>query len=171
MNQFRDAPLPLVYASKAERLQQAMERILQRSATDTSSTAITVDDVEFASYQAASAQTDTPQVRPIDLATFRKMQGQGQALILDTRPEIFHRFGHIPKAISLPRDDFEVYYTKQRTYLEKHKMHPLLIYCSGGSCEDGEMVANALIRLGFTDVYLFRGGWSEWTQAKLPTES
>ena len=92
------------------------------------------------------------------------------ALILDARPEIFHRFGHIPKAISLPREDFEACYSKQRTLLEKHKKHPVVIYCSGVSCEDGEMVANALIALGFTDVRFYRGGWDEWTRIGLPEE-
>ncbi len=29
------------------------------------------------------------------------------ALILDARPEVFYRVGHIPSALSLPRDDFE----------------------------------------------------------------
>lgn len=82
----------------------------------------------------------------------------------------FHRFGHIPKAISLPREDFEACYSKQRTLLEKHKKHPVVIYCSGVSCEDGEMVANALIALGFTDVRFYRGGWDEWTRIGLPEE-
>ena len=102
------------------------------------------------------------------VATFREMQGH--ALILDARPEIFHRLGRVPKALSLPRDDFETYYTKQRVQLEKHKALPVAIYCTGGSCEDGEMVGAALIRLGFTQVHLFRGGWHAWTQAKLPEE-
>ena len=96
---------------------------------------------------------------------------QSRALILDARPEVFHRLGHVPKALSLPRDDFEASYNSQRAVLEKHKSQPVLIYCSGGSCEDGVMVANGLLKLAFTKVYLFRGGWHEWTRAKLPEEN
>jgi rhodanese-related sulfurtransferase len=154
VNQFRAAPLPWVYASKTERVRQAAERIAKRSPAEARS--------------AETAQTDEPRVRPIDLAAFREMQKH--ALILDARPEIFHRFGHIPKALSLPREDFEACYSKQRMRLEKHKARPVVLYCSGTGCEDGETVANALIGLGFTDVRLFRGGWDEWTRAKLPEE-
>lgn len=62
------------------------------------------------------------------------------------------------------------YNRKQRTLLVKHKAHPVVIYCSGTSCEDAAMVADALGRLGFTNLHLFQGGWNEWTQAELPEE-
>jgi len=176
-NLFRDTPLPLAYASKRERIQQAAERIAQGALESERPSEITAEDAEGLNIQYSTRNVQHPSemrpevssaVHPIDLDTFREMQKH--ALILDARPEIFHRFGHVPKALSLPRDEFETYYTKQRTLLEKHKDSPVAIYCTGGSCEDGEMVASALIRLGFTQVHLFRGGWHEWTQAKLPEE-
>ena len=170
-NQFRDTPLPLVYASKMERIQQAAERIATNPSEGVEEMGVRHTGAA-ASLQANNGWKPSPltsqpsAVIPIDLATFRDIQNH--VLILDTRPEIFHRLGHIPKAVSLPRDDFEAAYGKQRTHLEKHKASPVVIYCAGENCEDGEMVAAALIKLGFTQVHLFSGGWNEWTRAKLP---
>lgn len=168
VNAFREVPLPLVYASKAERVRLAAERIAGSPSEDAASAETAGDGAHVSEAQTEPKITDRAHARPIDLASFRAVQKH--ALILDARPEIFHRFGHIPKAISLPREDFEACYSKQRTLLEKHKKHPVVIYCSGVSCEDGEMVANALIALGFTDVRFYRGGWDEWTRIGLPEE-
>lgn len=168
INQFRETPLPLVYTSKTERIQQAVERIIKSSSEEAHSTETAMNSTQAAESQTKPGLTDEPRARPIDLAAFRAMQKH--ALILDTRPEIFHRFGHIPSALSLPRDDFDAYYNKQRVHLEKHKRHSVVLYCSGENCEDAEMVANALFGLGFTQLHLFKGGWNAWTQAKLPEE-
>lgn len=154
-NAIRDVPLPWVYASKTERIMQAAERLSETAPEEATKTAEMIP-------------ATVSGVRAIDLATFREIQGQ--ALVLDARPEIFHRYGHIPKALSLPREDFESSYNRQRPRLEKHKAHAVVIYCSGGHCEDGESVAGALIKLGFTQVYFFKGGWHEWTRARLPEE-
>lgn len=163
-----DTPLPLIYTSKTERIQQAVERIVKSSSKEAHSTETTMGGAQVAESQTELGLMDVPHAQLIDLAAFREIQKQ--ALILDTRPEIFHRFGHIPKALSLPREDFEATYDKQRVRLEKHKAHPVVLYCSGINCEDAEMVANALCKLGFTQLHLFRGGWNAWTQAKLPEE-
>lgn len=168
LNMFRASPLPLVYASKAERIQQAAERLAQRSSMDS------VPDVLLAEGKPPQGDltrplpADAPPVQSIDLPTFQEMLRK--TLVLDARPEIFHRLGHVPTALALPRDDFETYYTKHRSTLERYKDQPIAIYCTGGRCEDGEMVANALLRLGFKQLFLFRGGWYAWTHARLPEE-
>ena len=148
-NALRENSLPLMYASKAERLDAAVKRVSQAALPGNTA----------ASYQ------------PLDLATFRQMmEAHPNALIFDARPEVFHRLGHVPKALSLPCEEFESAYVKLRPQLERDKAQTILVYCNGGSCEDGEMVANALVKLGYTQVYLFRGGWNEWEEAKLPEE-
>ena len=157
LNQFRDTPLPLVYSSKAERIQQAAERIAKGSSEETKS-----------GVDSATTQLDPSRFHPIDLDAFREMQSH--VLVLDARPEIFHRIGHIPKALSLPREDFEASYIHHRAVLEKDKSQMILIYCAGGHCEDGKMVVDGLLKLGYTNVYLFKSGWHAWTQAKLPQE-
>jgi 3-mercaptopyruvate sulfurtransferase SseA len=92
------------------------------------------------------------------------------AVVLDARPEIFYRLGHIPTALSLPRDDFENRYRTLASLLGAHRDQQLIVYCSGIDCQDSQLVGDALERLGYSHVRLFRGGWSEWEGANLAEE-
>ena len=103
--------------------------------------------------------------RAISLPEFRDFVEHKKGVVLDVRPEIFHRLGHVPGALSLPREDFEKSYTRLRRQLEADKSQPIVLYCPGGSCEDSELVRNALVNLGYTRVGVFRGGWTAWTRA------
>lgn len=132
INQFRAAPLPLVYASKSERIRQTAERMANSSSETVPSGKTMLGDTQVAETKTDPVLMDESRVQTIDLDTFCEMQKH--ALILDARPEIFHRFGHVPNALSLPRDDFEAFYKKQRARLEKHKTLPVGIYCSGITC-------------------------------------
>jgi rhodanese-related sulfurtransferase len=107
-----------------------------------------------------------------DVATaeMEQISASHAAVILDARPEIFYRLGHIPNAFSLPRDDFENQYRALQSFLASHKENPLIVYCSGSECHDSRMVADDLEKLGFAHVRLFRGGWTDWESANLPVE-
>lgn len=160
INQFRDTPLPLAYSPKTERMQEAVTKISRE---------IAIPKFEGAANDAFKA--DAAAVRYVDLSTFREIvEKKARGIILDARPEIFHRLGHVPGAISLPREEFETSYNKQRFLLEKDKSQPIAVYCSSSSCEDSQMVADALIELAYTHVFVFKGGWNDWTGAHLPEE-
>ena len=107
-----------------------------------------------------------------DVATdeMEKISDSRAAIILDARPEIFYRLGHIPSAFSLPRDDFDRQYQVLQATLESQRKNPLIVYCSSSECHDSRMVADDLQKLGFTQVRLYRGGWSDWQSANLPVE-
>lgn len=110
------------------------------------------------------------EIQHISLDQFRAFAEDGESLILDARPEIFHRLGHVPGALAMPRDEFEAYYHKHRATLEKDKAQQLVIYCQGGSCEDSDLVSKALVRLGYTKIAIFTDGWNAWVAGKLPEE-
>lgn len=152
LNQFRDKPLPLIYQSKEQRLEHAVKKI----------------ESESPYLRENSATAQLPEV--LTLEQVREIVEKRQALILDARPEIFYRMGHIPTAVSLPREDFERAYFQLRGKLEPNKRQPIAIYCSGASCEDSHLVKKALLRLGYSNVAVFRGGWSEWVNAGLAEE-
>jgi len=151
VNQFRDTPLSLVYKDKAARLQDSVQRIASKEATSAPAPVAHLPEKlsleEFASY----------------------VENKG-GLVLDARPEIFHRLGHVPGALSLPRDDFEKGYAALKGKLEADQSQPLVIYCSDSSCEDSGLVKKSLATLGYTNLALFEDGWSEWTNAKKPEE-
>lgn len=153
INQFRDAPLPLVYKSKSERLHDSVNRIASQAPI-------------------ASATEKTVQLpQKLSLEEFSAYVSEKRGLVLDARPEIFHRLGHVPGALSLPRDEFETGYALVKNTLEADRAQPLVIYCASSSCEDAGLVKTSLTALGFTNIAIFEGGWGEWTNAKKPEET
>ena len=102
----------------------------------------------------------------LNLEAFSTYVQKKQGLVLDARPEIFHRLGHVPGALSLPRDDFEKGYAELKAKLEVDRSNPIVIYCSSSSCEDSGLVKKSLKALGYTNLAMFEGGWAAWTEAK-----
>ena len=39
---------------------------------------------------------------------------------------------------------------------------PIVVYCSGGECEDSHMLSEKLFGAGFTNVLVYRDGWPDW---------
>ena len=151
INPFRSEPLPLAYQSKEARLDQAVQRIQTADAAKEPESTVSLPE-------------------QLTLQDFRDFVDQQKGLVLDARPEIFHRLGHVPGAYSLPREEFENAYQALREVLESHKERWIVIYCSSVSCEDSKLVKKALSSLGFANVVVFEGGWAEWTKAGMPEE-
>jgi 3-mercaptopyruvate sulfurtransferase SseA len=146
MNEMRPRPLPLVYTAPEARLQGTIQRL------------------DRAFNVAVALKGD------VGLDEMRTISSTRAALILDARPGVFYRLGHIPSALSLPRDDFESQYHAIGSVLQAHRDMLLVVYCAGSDCEDSQMVGDALARLGYPHVRLFRGGWSDWENHNLPEE-
>jgi rhodanese-related sulfurtransferase len=146
VNEIRPKPLSLVYLSPRARMDQAVAKMNP------------------------SSKVSIATGGDVDLDEMQKISSDRAAMILDARPEIFYRVGHIPSAMSLPRDDFENRYRAIGSMLQAHRDKVLVIYCSGNDCQDSQMVGEALERLGYSHVRLFRGGWSDWESGNLPEE-
>lgn len=152
INQFQDHSLPLAYEPKAVRLEKALRNL---------SIAPTAPPAEIKTALPATVSKE-------ELQSFQKEKA---VLVLDARPEIFHRLGHIPGALSLSRDDFENAYLKLKGRLESDKSQPIIVYCSSVSCEDAGLVQKSLASAGYSNVAIFPGGWAEWEQAGWPQEA
>ena len=146
INYLRAAPLPLVYQTPEQRLAAELTTL-----------------VEAPAFRLSDADT-------IPLAQFRGVIGDHKTIILDARAAPFYQQGHIPSALNLLRDDFAADYRRLRPTLDAAKDKLIVVYCSGGDCHDSRMVASALLSLGFSQVRVFTGGWSGWTEAGLPVE-
>lgn len=151
INAVRDKSLPLIYQSKTERLAKAVEKIAAGE-----------------SKPSVPLREKLPET--MSLEEFRSFVESKQGLVLDARAEIFHRLGHVPGALSLPREDFENGYMALKGKLEEDRGLPIAIYCSSSSCEDGSLLRKALTSLGYHNTAIFVGGWAAWTQAGLPEE-
>lgn len=158
INQFRDSPLPWVYVPKAVRIQQTAAMLSMGNKRPSTSNSAAASEVTF--------PTDAPDVPSVDFPAFLSIvEKKVKGIVLDARPERFYQRGHVPGAISLPREEFETAYEKNRPRLEIDKSQPIVVYCSNSSCEDSHLVATALIKLSYTRVLIFKGGWNAWTDA------
>ena len=155
VNGLRAQPLPLVYASPKIRMGVIVARISARS-----------PDLVL------GGQTSVPgHWQPIDLDSFQGFVSAHKGMSIDARAPSFYRVGHVPGAINLPREEFEPDYAAVRPLLEPEKERPIVVYCSEADCRDSELVADALSRLGYHHLFVYKEGWEEWSRAGLPQET
>lgn len=107
-----------------------------------------------------------PTFADIDRAT--QALESGEAVFVDARETAFFELGHIPGAVNLPRSTFQQAFESFSQRVKKD--HPLIVYCSESSCVDSSVVAKALVRLGYSKVEIYQGGWEEWEAADQPRE-
>lgn len=115
------------------------------------------------------ATSGLPETFFIDLTAAHDKWKAG-AIFVDARDEVFYTYeGHIEKAISLPNKDFAAAFARSGELLSP-KDRELVIYCSGFGCEDSAELAKKLMEEGYSYVFVYEGGWPEWSDAGLPVE-
>lgn len=143
VNGWRAHPLPLGYASPKERLGQVVARM-------------------SASTPASPAQTPAPRSwRSMGLDELQELVTTRRGLVIDARPSAVYQAGHVPGALNLPREDFEKSYATLRPLLEQDRAKPVVVYCSESDCKDSELVAEALSRMGYQRLSVYKEGWEE----------
>ena len=95
----------------------------------------------------------------------RARQATGETFVLvDVREESEFANGHIPGALHLGKGvierDVEAKIPDPAT--------PLVLYCGGGF--RSALAADALQKMGYTNVISMDGGWRAWTEKGLPVE-
>jgi rhodanese-related sulfurtransferase len=88
--------------------------------------------------------------------------GRG-ALILDARRTNVFEDGHIAGAKSFPvwESDIDARVTALVGEARDASI-PVVLYCSGGDCEDSHMLAVKLFGGGFNNLLVYRDGWPDW---------
>jgi rhodanese-related sulfurtransferase len=89
-------------------------------------------------------------------------------IIFDARRQSDYMAGHIPGAMSLPVHEVDKHLASASAMLTPAQ--PVLVYCSGQECEESLELGKILIESGYTNVTLFAGGITAWTQAGYPVE-
>ena len=87
-------------------------------------------------------------------------------LFLDARDEVYYNKGHIKGALK------NIFFMELIFNIEQiqKKSDPLVVYCGDPGCGDSEDLAYNLQESGFTKLYVFKGGWIEWSAANYPSE-
>jgi rhodanese-related sulfurtransferase len=93
-------------------------------------------------------------------------------LFLDARRNSVYEQGHIAGArpYSVWESDIE---EKVRKLFDERsdprdQALPIVIYCSGGDCEDSHMLAQKLWGIQFNNVYVYKDGFPDWQQHGAP---
>jgi rhodanese-related sulfurtransferase len=105
-------------------------------------------------------------------ALFRDPQYDQELIVfVDARSDQHYQDSHIPGAYQFDRYYPERYFpTVLPACLNAAK---IVVYCTGGKCEDSEFAALALVEAGIPadKISVFVGGMNDWTAAKLPLET
>ncbi len=152
INRIQARPLPLLYKTKTEVLEEALKQMSMSSAS-------------------LDSQKSSLSPKYLTIDEFSEFVNNKRGLIIDARPRIFHRVGHVPGAVNLPRNDFENGYGGLKHALEKDRKQAIVLYCSDSSCQDGDLVRRALAQLGYSNTAVFKGGWAEWVKSGKPVEN
>jgi rhodanese-related sulfurtransferase len=88
------------------------------------------------------------------------------ALFLDARRTAVFEEGHIAGARSVSVWESDVDDKVNNLYAERsdptQQNLPIVIYCSGGACEDSHMLAQKLWGIQFNNVYVYKDGFPDW---------
>ena len=102
-------------------------------------------------------------ITELDLGRLIALRDDGKVLLVDVRPGMFYRLGHIPGAVSLPKKSFAARFPGRKADLDAAVAagKVVVLYCTNVECPDGFAVARKLAPMGYS-VSLYKGGWEEW---------
>lgn len=104
------------------------------------------------------------EVEPADV----RLLFQRKALFLDARRSSVYAEGHIAGARSFPVWESDIDERVKGLYEEGlDQQAPIVVYCSGGNCEDSHMLAEKLYMVGFDNVLIYRDGFPDWEKRGL----
>jgi rhodanese-related sulfurtransferase len=104
-------------------------------------------------------------IRECDAAEVKAKLDRGESFhLVDVREESEWNRGHLPRAIHLGKGVLER--DVEETIPDSGS--EIVLYCGGGS--RSALAAESLQRMGYTNVYSLKGGFSGWKNAGLPLE-
>jgi len=113
--------------------------------------------IVFAALNSCKAQTETATITIIDIETIQKeVINKKNVQFIDVRTPLEYKQGHIGTAINA--NFYTSTFFEVATTLDKSK--PVYLYCHKGG--RSHSAAKKLVKLGFTEVYDFKGGWKAW---------
>jgi rhodanese-related sulfurtransferase len=116
----------------------------------------------------APVQEQAPKAAPAKALEIRfdqveKLLANPDIMLIDARPAREFEQGHIGNAINIYTPEFEQNIGR---IIGIPREKPIIAYCGGGACELSHELAENLVKMGFTRVFVYVGGWNEWKQKK-----
>ncbi len=110
----------------------------------------------------------TKQLIFINLKLALKLYREKNVIFIDARDKWDFAEGHVKNAINVPEYMFEKTHPIIDT-LSRSKQ--LVVYCGAEDCGLSSKLAIKLIKLGFKNTFVFKGGWEEWNNNNLPSST
>jgi len=105
----------------------------------------------------------------IDGDAAAQLHRQG-AVFLDARRSSVYKDGHIQGARSFPVWESDIDARVKAFFEEgRDQRAPIVVYCSGGDCEDSHMLSEKLYFVGFDNALVYKGGFPDWQKRGLPS--
>jgi rhodanese-related sulfurtransferase len=96
-------------------------------------------------------------------------------LFLDARRTSVYEQGHIPGARTFSVWESDIDDKVRKLFDERSDPRdqalPIVIYCSGGDCEDSHMLAQKLWGIQFNNVYVYKDGFPDWQKHDAPVHT
>ncbi|MFO0492720.1 MAG: rhodanese-like domain-containing protein [bacterium] len=105
----------------------------------------------------------------INLPQLRQLMAQEPVQFVDARSAADFAISCIPGAVHLSPDMFAGNLPPAALALDRSL--PVVIYCTGGTCESSHLVAIRLGQLGLTRLHVYEDGFDGWRNAGLPMQS
>jgi len=86
-----------------------------------------------------------------------------KAIFIDARRTDVHAQGHIAGSRSMPVWEADID-DRIRAFFDEvtNQQQPIVVYCSGGNCEDSHMLADKLWGVGYENVLVYKDGFPAW---------
>ncbi|MCK4766592.1 MAG: rhodanese-like domain-containing protein [Candidatus Aminicenantes bacterium] len=104
-------------------------------------------------------------VDEIDVETLKALL-DSDALLFDARTREDYCLGHLPGAVSFPVYEFDDVFGHMGELLSEGRT--IIAYCSSVTCIDSTLLVKKLYAKGHRDVFVYRGGYTEWTELNNP---
>lgn len=107
-------------------------------------------------------------INEIDVETLKYLMESEEILLIDARTREEFNLGHLPNAVNLPVYEFDQVYSEVEGLFSEGKT--IITYCSSETCIDSPLLAKKLYTKGYQDIFVYRGGFKEWTELNNPVE-
>ena len=101
----------------------------------------------------------------IDFTKAKQLFETKKALFIDARAEKLFKRGTILGSLNITVKDFNL----KKGFLPQDKKAKIVSYCNGIKCEMSDELAVLLKNAGYTNVVVFKGGYPEWKEMKMPS--
>ena len=125
--------------------------------------------------ESSAGKTSKKGLQLVDLNQMRQLFNsprfqQELIVFIDARDDVNYSVGHIPGAYQFDPYHLEKYRATVVPICQAAEQ--VVVYCTGGDCEDSEFAAIALRDAGIANqkLFVFAGGITEWIDSQLPVE-